>query len=262
MSGDDGWQPWSPGQGAATPGLDRVIGHRGAAARAPENTLASLREAYRLGCRWVEFDVMLTRDGVPVLIHDEKVQRTTDGRGRVQELSFAELRTLDAGAWFAPRFAGERIPSLEEAIAVCHELGLAANVEIKPARGHEHVTGRIVAETLLRLWPSNGTRVLLSSFERSSLAAASMAAPALPRGLLAEALPPDWAEAMQDLGCASLHLSHRRLRAAELRALLEQRVPVLLYTVNEPQRAIDLLTAGVAAVFTDVPDAVFSILPD
>ena len=156
-----------------------MIGHRGAAARAPENTLAGLREAHELGARWVEFDVMLSRDGVPVLIHDETLQRTTDGRGAVARHTAAEIRPLDAGAWFAPEFAGERVPTLEEAVALLLELGLHANVEIKPATGHEvgdRRGGR--RRCLQRLWPKTGPRLLLSSFERDALAAAQRVAPA------------------------------------------------------------------------------------
>lgn len=254
----DGWQPWTPGAGASTPGLAPVIGHRGAAALAPENTLASLREAHRVGCRWVEFDVMLSRDSLPVLIHDERVDRTTSGRGRVPDLTYAELRALDAGSWKSPRFAGERIPHLEEAIALCLELGLAANVEIKPARGHERRTGEVVAEALARLWPADGPPLLVSSFARRSLELALQVAPLIPRGLLAERLPRDWASAMQRLGCTSLHLSQRRVSPGELAALVRARVPTLLYTVNAPARARTLLAAGAAAVFTDAPDVILA----
>jgi glycerophosphoryl diester phosphodiesterase len=257
-SADDAWQPWSPERGASTPGLARVVGHRGAAARAPENTLASLREARRLGCAWVEFDVMLSRDGVPVLIHDETVDRTTDGKGRVPDLAYDELRRLDAGGRFDARFRGERIPSLEEALDLCLELGLSANVEVKPAAGFERETGRAVGGALVRRWPAGGPLLLVSSFQRPSLEAVLEVAPAIPRGLLAEELPADWEDAMRALRCTTLHLGWRRLRPGQQRELAGRGVPVLLYTVNEPWRARDLLAAGAAAVFTDAPDAVLA----
>ena len=104
--------------------IPRLIGHRGAAAAAPENTLASLRKAKELGASWVEFDVKLTRDGCPVLIHDERLERTTSGRGEVALTTLEELQKLDAGGWFAPAFRGERVPTLEAALALCAELGL------------------------------------------------------------------------------------------------------------------------------------------
>lgn len=255
------WRPWSPAERAPTPGLARVVGHRGAAARAPENTLASIREAHRLGCSWVEFDVMLARDAVPVLIHDETVDRTTTARGRVSDLAYDELRRLDAGARFSARFAGEPVPRLEAAIDLCLELGLSANVEIKPARGFAGETALAACETLLRRWPPDaGPRLLVSSFERPCLAAALEAAPSIPRGLLATGVPPDWEAAMQAFRCTTLNLNHRKIRPAELRALAGRGVPVLLYTVNEPWRARDLLAGGAAAVFTDAPDGVLAAL--
>ena len=255
---EDGWQPWSPGGQSATPDLSPVIGHRGAAARAPENTLAGLRKAHELGARWVEFDVMLTKDGVPVLIHDETLERTTSGRGRVADHTLAELRALDAGAWFAPAFAGERVPTLEEAIAVLLELGLHANVEIKPAKGREVATGEAVARMLARTWPTDGPRLLLSSFEHPALEAARRTAPSIPRGLLAEELPADWEEALQALDCATLHLDHAKVSLATLHLLAERGVPVLLYTVNTATRAAELLKSGAAAVFTDAPDTLLA----
>src|SRR5581483_10629727 len=100
----------------------------------PENTLASIRKAAALGARWVEFDVRLTREGDLVLMHDDDVKRTTNGRGRVLDLTLAELGALDAGVWFDAAFAGERVPRLAEAIALLAELALGANIEIKTGR--------------------------------------------------------------------------------------------------------------------------------
>ena len=212
---EDGWAPWSPGRTAGTAGArdgDRPSRGRG---RAPENTLAGLRKAHELGARWVEFDVMLTRDGVPVLIHDETLQRTTDGRGRVARHTAAELGLLDAGAWFAPEFAGERVPTLAEAVAVLLELGLNANVEIKPAqrpRGRDRRGGR---RRLQRLWPEHGPHLLLSSFEREAAGGGTARGTAARRAACSpSALPKDWAVALQDLACTTLHLDQGRATSA------------------------------------------------
>jgi glycerophosphoryl diester phosphodiesterase len=97
----------------ACPELPSVIGHRGAAARAPENTLAGLRRAKELGCSWIEFDVRLTADGVPVLCHDAKLDRTTDGSGLVAARSLSAILDCDAGAWFAQGLAGQGVPTLD-----------------------------------------------------------------------------------------------------------------------------------------------------
>lgn len=242
------------------PGLAPVIGHRGAAARAPENTLAGLRRAHELGAAWVEFDVMLSGDGVPILIHDETLERTTDGHGAVPDHGLAAIRELDAGAWFAPAYAGERVPTLEEAIDLLLALGLGANVEIKPAEGHAAATGEAVAAGLAARWPVDGPPLLLSSFERPALAAALQTAPAIPRGLLAERLPADWEQAMTGLACTTLHLDQKVVSAELLAPLTAAGVPVLCYTVNDPGRAKELLGLGVAALFTDVPDTLLAAL--
>lgn len=256
---DDEWQPWRRGAPVRLPGLQPVIGHRGAAARAPENTLAGLRKAHALGARWVEFDVMLTGDQVPVLIHDETLERTTNGRGEVARTTGADIEILDAGSWFGPEFAGERVPTLADAVALLLALGMNANVEIKPAAGHEAATGRLVAEQLARLWPADGPRLLLSSFARSALATAAEAARHIPRGLLAEHLPADWETALTSLGCTTLHLDHARVDAATVRDLCAAAVPILLYTVNDPARARTMREAGAAAVITDVPDLLLAV---
>lgn len=245
------WQPWKPDAAPWRPPVPPVIGHRGAAGRAPENTLEAIDAAAGLDVTWVEVDVMLSADEVPVLIHDEAVSRTTNGTGRVPELPYARLRALDAGG-------GARIPTLDEAIDRMLALGLGANIEIKPAHGHERRTAEITARILRERWPAEGPGLLISSFSREALAVAADIAPKVPRGLLQERLPEDWSMALQRLGCATLHLSHRRLSDDELVLLVELHVPVLLYTVNDAERARRLLGAGAVAVFSDVPDAVMA----
>lgn len=237
-----------------------VIAHRGASARAPENTLAALREAARCGCRWVEFDVKLSRDGVPFVIHDDRLERTTNGRGRVRDLDAQALAKLDAGGWFDPRFAGERIPTLAEALSLLVELGLCANIEIKPCVGREQETAERVIAEVRRVWPNDQPPPLFSSFSRTALLTAKRLAPEIPRGLLREAPGSDWAAEMQALGCRTLHLDHTQLDLGHLRRLRDAGVPVLLYTVNDPERARILLEAGASAIFTDVPDLVLAAL--
>jgi glycerophosphoryl diester phosphodiesterase len=240
------------------PVLPRVIGHRGACAYAPENTLASIRTAAAQGARWVEFDVRLTGDGELVLMHDEKLQRTTNGRGRVLELTLAELERLDAGAWFGGAFAGERVPSLAATIALLHELGLGANIEIKSGALEARATAEALARTLAAHWPQDAPAPLISSFEVPALEAMQAVAPRWPRGLLLERLEGDWRGLLERLGAATLNLDHRpldRAKAAEARAAGR---PVLCYTVNDPARARQLFGWGIAAVFTDRPDALLA----
>lgn len=238
-----------------------MIGHRGAAARAPENTLAGLRRAGALGCRWVEFDVRLTGDGELVLLHDERLERTTSGRGRARALPLAAIRRHDAGGWFAPAFAGERVPTLPEAIAVLAELGLGANVEIKAARGRGAATGAAAADLLSRRWPGELPAPLISSFLPEALMAARDHAPAIARGLLVGAVPRDWRSRADRLGCATINADHRRLRPAIVAEIRNSGYSVLAYTVNDAARTRALFAWGVASVFSDVPDLVLAGAP-
>lgn len=231
--------------------LPPLIGHRGAAAEAPENTLASFRQAAVAGARWVEFDVKLSADGVPLVIHDARLDRTTSGRGLVRATPFASIRRLDAGSWFHHRFAGERVPTLDEAIALGLELGLGMNVELKPCPGRAEATARTTIEALARYGAALDGRVLISSFEPRCLAVAEALAPALPRGHLCRVVPPDWPAALARHGCATLHVDHLRVGRRRLTALREAGAQALVYTVNDPVRARTLLAQGATAVFTD-----------
>lgn len=233
----------------------RIIAHRCGGALAPENTLAGLRIAARLGCRAVEFDAMLSADGVPVLIHDETVMRTTGGGGRVNSLGAAQLSALDAGARHHGAFAGERIPSLEEALALCAVLGLGANVEIKPSTGAETATGEAVTAVAFRMRQRHAElAVLLSSFSEDALAAAARTAPGIERALLVSRVPEDWQERMRRHDCVALHASASALDAATVRGVVEAGRPLACYTVNDPGNAGTLFGWGVAAVFSDRPD--------
>ena len=231
-----------------------VIAHRCGGALAPENTLAGLRIAARLGCGGVEFDVMLSADGVPVLIHDETLERTTDGSGRVARKPFAALRALDAGRSHGPAFTGETIPSLEDALALCKALGLWANVEIKPSAGRDEETGRIVGGLLAERWDGNG---VVSSFSETALAAARQGAPQFDYALLADAISADWRERLAATGCKAWHCAAGADPVA-IAALAAAGVPVACYTVNDRERAARLAAAGAAAVFTDRPDLWFA----
>jgi glycerophosphoryl diester phosphodiesterase len=235
--------------------LPAVIGHRGAAARAPENTLAGLRQAKKLGCAWVEFDVRLTRDGALVLCHDPQLDRTSDGRGKVVTQALAGIRQCDAGAWFGPAFAGERIPTLDEALLLCAGLELGADIEIKADRGREYATAAAVAATVERL-RGRAPCLLVSSFLPSALAALRDAAPHIPRGILFQAVPRDWAMIAGRLGCAVIGADHRRLRPGRVAEIRDAGQQLAAYTVNEAVRARQLYEWGVTSVFSDVPDII------
>lgn len=230
----------------------RLIAHRCGGALAPENTLAGLRVAARLGVKAVEFDAMLSRDGVPVLMHDETLERTTNGCGRVAELSLAELSTLDAGVRHHPAYAGEPLPTLAAALTLCDELGLAVNLEIKPSAGQDASTGNAVAAVAATRVPHAG--LILSSFSAAALAAAAATAPELPRALLVETLPADWMSCLQQQACIALHADAATLDHDLARAVMAAGVPLACYTVNRRSEADALFAMGVSAVFSDRPD--------
>lgn len=232
----------------------RIIGHRGACAYAPENTLASIRKAAAQGARWVEFDVRLTREGDLVLMHDDNVKRTTNGRGRVLDLTLVELGALDAGAWFGGDFAGERVPTLVETIALLAELGLGANIEIKTGKSEARATAEALARILAAHWRA-AAPPLISSFEVPALEAMQAIAPHWPRGLLLKEIGGDWRGLLDRLGAATLNVDHRPLDAGKVAIARQAGRPVLCYTVNDPARARQLFAWGVSAVFTDRPDA-------
>lgn len=229
--------------------IPRVIGHRGAAARAPENTLAGFRRAAELGCRWVEFDVRLSLDRQPMVFHDDTLERLTGGTGAVAAMPLAELLKLKTG--------GEPIPTLEETLAQLAGLGLGANLEMKADAGQENalataVAGAIAYAALLPL--------LVSSFSAPAIAAFARHAPAVARGMLTEKLEPDWRAVAARLGVAAIVCDHKTLRPDEASAVRGAGLSLLTYTVNEPGRALELFAWGVDSVISDRPDAILAAM--
>ena len=231
-----------------------IIGHRGAGCHAPENTLASICRAAVLGVRWVELDARLSRDLEVILLHDDTVDRTSDGSGLVAEKDWAELQALDAGAWYGEAFSGARIPSLRQAITVLAELGIGANVEIKPCAGREDATGRIVAGLLNEEWPAALPIPLISSFNLETLKAARDVAPNIPCALAVSTIPQDWREQLVDVGSNALHCDHKHLLIGQVLEVLDAKCALRCFTVNEADRARTLYDWGVEAVITDNPE--------
>ncbi len=240
--------------------LPRVMGHRGAAGAAPENTLAGLRAAAALGMTWVEFDVMLSGDGVPVLFHDDNLKRITGRDALMAETPFAALADLEAGVCFAPGFAGEPIPSLDAALALALELGLTPNVEIKPTPGADAATAAAVLEAIARRWPAARPGPLISSFSRVALAVAKDRAPALPRALIAWRLPRDWQRAGAALGCSNLHIAGRALNQKRVGWIKRAGYQLAAFTINDPKQAKHLAALGVDCIITDRPDMIAKVV--
>ena len=133
--------------------MNQIIGHRGASAYAPENTMASFRWAQFMGCHYIEFDVMLSADGHPFVFHDETLNRTTNGRGKFGMMSAEYIQSLDAGKWFSRQFINEKIPSLQTVLEWLLMSDVKANIEIKPYPGTTEQTTVAVLTHLNRYLP-------------------------------------------------------------------------------------------------------------
>ena len=226
--------------------LPRVIGHRGASAYAPENTLASFREARRRGATWVEIDVKLTADGVPIVMHDSSLKRTMGIDRLLAETPRAEL-------------PGD-VPTFEEAIACFAELGLGCNVEIKPCEGREAETARSTVQTLGRCWPASLPPPLLSSFKDASLVAARAAAPDFARAILLDAIGEDWRARAEAVGAVGVNTNGKRLTAVQAVDIRKAGYALSVYTINDGDVARALVGMGVDCVITDAPDVVLAAI--
>ena len=226
--------------------LPKVIGHRGAMAYAPENTLASFREARRRGATWVEIDVKLTADGVPIVMHDASLKRTT-GVDRLVALTPSSELPKD-------------VPAFEAAIACFQELGLGCNVEIKPCEGREAETARVTVATLRRCWPSALPPPLLSSFKHDSLAAAREAAPEFARAILLGELDDDWRVRADAIGAEGVNTDGEKLTPGRAREVKQAGLALSVYTIDDPAQARALVAMGVDCVITNMPDVILAAL--
>ena len=230
------------------------IAHRGAGKLAPENTLAAFRLGASHGFRAFECDVKLSRDGVPFLLHDARLDRTTSARGSAGERDWAELSRLDAGAWHGPAFAGETLASLAAIEQFCIEGGHALNLEIKPTPGQEVLTGQVVGRLA-----SRQCKTVFSSFQPEALSGAAETAPDIPRALLLDALKPGWLLQARALGCAAVVTAYRLMDKAVIDAIHSAGMRALVYTVNDAAVAKALTGNGVDGIITDAVDKLLPI---
>lgn len=235
----------------------KILAHRGGGSLAPENTLAAMRCGLAHGFHAVEFDVMLSSDSIPVLMHDPQFGRTVPGRGRVCDTPASHLAAMDAGSWFGKEFAGEPVPLYEQVVHFCKANQIWMNVEIKPSPGFDDETGRVVADTTQRLFAQElaqgdpAALPLLSSFSVDALRAAQTAAPAIPRGLLVKSVPANWLELLRELDAIALHTDHRKLTESMARKVKDAGYGLFCYTVNTPARGREIMGWGVDAFCTD-----------
>ncbi|HEX2011739.1 MAG TPA: glycerophosphodiester phosphodiesterase [Roseateles sp.] len=230
------------------------IAHRGAGRLAPENTLAAFRYGAQHGWRAFECDVKLSSDGVPFLLHDATLNRTTPERGVAGERPWAELSRIDAGARHGRGYAGEPIPSLDALARYCIANRFALNIEIKPTPGLERHTGEVVGREARRLWAGSGMLPLFSSFQPEALAGARATAPEIARGLLVDTLWEGWLDTALALGCSAVISNYVLMRRALVEQLHAAGLKAVVYTVNDPAAAQWLLANGVDGIISDAVD--------
>ncbi|MEU1864551.1 glycerophosphodiester phosphodiesterase [Streptomyces gardneri] len=234
---------------AASLSLPEVIAHRGASSLAPENTLISGEVARRAGADWIENDVRPSKDGVPYVLHDANVDRTTNGTGHVGKLTSAQINALDAGSWFAPAYKGVRIPTLAAQLADLRVRGGRLLLDITGTRGKADIARiiRTVREQKMM------DRVLVQSFFPESLRQVRALAPEVPRALLRAELDADPVAVTKDLGVKAYNVSDKALATRpELVAELHAAgVKVNVWTVNDPARWRALADLGVDGIITD-----------
>lgn len=233
-----------------------VIGHRGASAYAPENTMLSFVKAVQLGVKWIEFDVMLTADQQPIVFHDETLDRTTNGHGHIGRHTYQYLRTLDAGSWFDLLTAGERIPHLFQVLEFIQDKNIHANLEIKPLPGQEVATVQVIWQLIKDYYPQLLPSILFSSFSIKSLTALRQQSDECEIGLLIHHWLPDWLMICDDLRCASVNVNEEIITAENAKKIKSTQRTLLCYTVNHQYRANELFSFGVDAVFSDAPDLI------
>ncbi len=236
------------------------IAHRGASSLAPENTFAAFDRALEIGADGLEFDVQLSKDQIPVVIHDERVERTTTGRGLVKDLSLAQLKTLDAGSWFASDFKGAAVPTLKEVLSAYKDSCPLFDIELKNSFVaypglEEAVLEQIVNHNLKE-------RVIISSFNPDSLLTCRRLNPAVRTGIIySEEIETPW-RYTRSLDCYSAHPLFFYLQDPEtLAGFKSHRIPLYPWTVNDPEQMEYLVTEGVEAIITDFPQELKKILP-
>lgn len=227
-----------------------VIAHRGASGHAPENTLAAFRKAVGLGATFIETDLQLSRDAHFVAIHDSTVNRTTNGKGAVHDLTLAQLRQLDAGSWFGSQFSGERIPTLEEILQFSQKNDVVFYLELKPsgAWGGEHALIGELRDS------EEIARMVVISFDASMVLNLHTIEPTLMTGLLYDGQIEKPVEKAVEIGARQLIARGDLVTPALLAQARKKDLQVVCWTVNQPAHMRMLMEAGITGIMSDYPD--------
>ncbi|ABM03840.1 Glycerophosphodiester phosphodiesterase [Psychromonas ingrahamii 37] len=238
----------------------KITAHRGGSSLAPENTLAAFNKAAELGCEWIEIDVQLSIDEVPVVIHDQTVERCTDGSGAVSSMTLDSLKSLDAGLWFGEEFRDERIPTLEETLLLARNTNLNVNIEIKLYRQDDLV---LLCEKIKKViidLDVEASQILFSSFNIEALKYMQYHQPQIRRGLLVETIPANVLLLLAEIEAYSLHCNYVFLKEQQAKLIKKSGYQLYCYTPNSPQQVSQHWDWGVDMMITDVPQAYINIL--
>ncbi len=245
--------------------MPMIIAHRGASGSAPENTRAAIQMAAEHGATWIEIDVNISKDGIPVLFHDDGISRCSNGEGLVIEHTLTKLQSLDCGSWFSEQFKGEKIITLEECLELAAEYSLGINLEIKPCSGWELPTADAIAKLLTNKRANSDNTlppIVVSSFSHIAMQHAAKHLDWLARSSLFLVTPPDWKSLTTEVGASAIHLHANSLLTEEsVKELKDHGLHVYCYTVNSADDAKALISLGVDGVFTNYPKTLLAELP-
>ncbi|MDA9556592.1 glycerophosphodiester phosphodiesterase family protein [Vibrio sp.] len=232
----------------------QITGHRGMASAAPENTLISIEKAAKHGTKWIEIDVQLTQDKQVVVIHDNTVNRCSNGTGAVRNFTYHEIKLLDAGSYFHTQFANEPIPSLKETLNLCLQYNLALNIELKAYYGdNEHALCDAVTEIINTMqYPED--KLLFSSFSLSALEIMKNTLPTVRRGFCDWSWRPDMVDIIKGLDLFSVHFNYRYVKKEYTKIIHEAGAKVIVWTANDTDLLSHLKDIGVDNIITDFPD--------
>lgn len=235
-----------------------IFAHRGASGNYPENTIVAFKEAARLPVFGVEFDVHMTADGELVVIHDETIDRTSDGTGYVKDMSLADLREYDYGSWFSSEFKGETIPTLTEVLDVFdstdHKLNIELKSDIFPYEGMVRKVLDLIAQRQME------SRVIISSFDHATIQSVKQLNPHIETAALFMEVLVHPLDYLRKIPADALHILFPAAIRPSMAEVINSGMPVRTFTVNEESYAKLLKQAGVQAIFTDYPEKMHSIL--
>ncbi|WP_167578575.1 glycerophosphodiester phosphodiesterase [Jeotgalibacillus proteolyticus] len=237
--------------------MTQIFAHRGASGIHPENTMKAFKEAYKAGCDGIELDVQRTKDGVLVVIHDETVNRTTNGKGMVGKLTYKEIRSLNAGYNKRKWFTHDKVPTLDEVFEWLKGNNLLCNVELKTDKvkypGLEEDVLQKIAQYSL------SDRMILSSFNLQTLMRLHELGTSIPKAAIYSKKGVNPSLLAQTTNASAIHANHRVMTPALMESCQRMNIQVRLYTLNQPAKLKEWMEAGLAGVITDYPDRAFKV---